>query len=113
MIPKSIEKLCLMFCGCCSKEGTWGEIFKELLRLEAKTFFPEDGLAQALVDHVGMSEHGTSVRGGWLTPEGKEALEFLREHGILWEDSAFWELSDGSWVGDSAKPERRYVTRSS
>jgi hypothetical protein len=75
-----------MFCGCATTENTWGLILAELERLDRGECREDDGLAAAIVDHFDLSEHGTSIRGGWLTNDGKEALAFLRLHGADWRD---------------------------
>lgn len=85
-LPNSMKKLAEVFCGCCTPENTWKPILEELERLDRKEYKSDDDLASAIVDHSGLSEHGGSIRGGWLTPTGEEALAFLREYGIEWRD---------------------------
>lgn len=101
-LPDSILPFANMFCGCATTENTWGAVLAELDRLERKEYLEDDGLAQALCDHVGLSEHGTAIRGGWLTDKGVEALAFLRKWGIDWEDKAHFVASDGVHYGDTS-----------
>ena len=98
-LPASVARIADFFCGCCTVEATWGAVRFELERLDAGIYDGNDGLAAALVYRLGLSEHGTSIRGGWLTPEGTEALAFLREHGIEWEDRGAWVGPDGCFYG--------------
>lgn len=88
LVPKGIEKLAEITCGCSSTETTWGLFFAEMERLERGEFKPNDDLTTAVCAWAGISEHGTSVRGGWLTENGKAALAFLREHGVDWRSSS-------------------------
>lgn len=59
-------------------------------------------LAVNALDHAGMIEHGSSVAGSWLTDAGKEALAFLREHGVTWNEGQRWIDSDGVTHGHTA-----------
>ena len=94
-LPDAMMGLANLVCGCATPESTWGEILSELERLEREEY-RDDGLAAHIVDHLRLSEHGTSVRGGWLTEDGAVALAFLREHGIDWSaDKGFFVDSDG------------------
>lgn len=105
-VPASIEKLCGVFCGCGNPGAVWQVILDELARCEGGTGkkWPETGheyLAAYVVDYAGMTEHGGSVGGAWLTPEGEEALKFLREWGADWSESktVSFVASDGSVCG--------------
>jgi hypothetical protein len=94
-VPDPIVKLAGMFCGCCTVETTWGAVLQELERLDQMQFAENDGLAAAIVDHLGLSDHGVSIRGGWLTSAGQEALAFLRENGVDWQSRGEWIDSEG------------------
>ena len=69
VVPKGIERLVEITCGCVTVETTWGLFFAELERLERGEFKPNDDLAASVCDWAHCSEHGTSVRGGWLTED--------------------------------------------
>jgi hypothetical protein len=99
-LPDGIMHLAEIFCGCVTTENTWQPIIDELERLDRGEYKRDDDLAASIVDHLKLSEHGTSIRGGWLTPLGKEALEFLREHGADWADKGTWIGSDGCSYGE-------------
>lgn len=99
-LPASMSLLYDFFCGCNTRENTYGAILAELERCERGEYQANDGLAAAIVDKLRLSEHGTSIRGSWLTEDGRVALAFLREHGACWDDKE-WEHpdGDGSLVG--------------
>jgi len=100
-LPPGVAKLNAMLCGCCTNENTWVPILEELERLDRGEYQGEDGLAAAIVDHLHLSEHGVSIRAGWLTEEGKAALSFLREWGVDWMDKGEFiddeGVSHGFW----------------
>lgn len=102
-LPDGMKGLAGMFCGCCSIENTWDLILDELQRLGRLDYLPEDGLAAAIVDHLGLSEHGTSIRGGWLTKAGDDALAFLTMHGTDWaRNKGYFVDSEGVTHGSEA-----------
>lgn len=99
-LPAPVARIASFFCGCNTTENTWGAVLAELERLDRGDYDRNDGLAAALVDHLELSEHGCSVRGGWLTEDGKAALAWFREYGIdglctggpwLDEEGCYWE----------------------
>lgn len=90
-LPQGIADLASMFC-CGAEEGTWGAIQEELERCERHEFRDSHHLAAAIADYFALTEHGTSVRGAWLTPKGQETLAFLQEHGWRWDEAP------GGWV---------------
>lgn len=83
VLPKAIGKIASMICGCAPVE-VWESIY-EVLKSHGKT--ENVGLVHCLCDHVGMTEHGTSLRGAWLTDEGRRCLEFFNTYGADWSDS--------------------------
>ena len=101
-LPDSILKIAELFCGCATIENTWALVRLELERLGRAEYKADDDLAAHLVDHLGLSEHGTSVRGGWLTDPGCEALAWFQENG---DDGVHekgpWIDSEGTWWGVS------------
>ena len=76
------------FCGCgCPEEAI--SFLLELLELcplydnrePFEKLIPNEGLQYLTLytlDHFDLIEHGTSVRGSWLTDKGKAILELLR-----------------------------------
>lgn len=54
-------------------------------------------LLSALIDRLGLSEHGTSIRNPWLTDEGVRLLNGLRAVTAPKIDSARGEAYDGTW----------------
>ncbi|HEX9640697.1 MAG TPA: hypothetical protein VGB13_05230 [Candidatus Krumholzibacteria bacterium] len=102
-LPAGMKLLSLAICGCCTEESTWGLILAELERLERVEYKRDDDLAAVVVDHCGLSEHGVSIRGGWLTDRGKEALAFLREYGIDWRDKGLFVDDEGVHHGSDTR----------
>jgi len=102
LLPRGMKHIAQIFCGCATPENTWYPILAELERLEREEFKHEDDLASAIVDHTGLSAHGGSIRGGWLTVAGVEALAFLREYGIDWGDKGPFVDDDGCHWGYAA-----------
>lgn len=75
------------FCGCGQPEAGAAALLR-LLRLhplyehgdELRTWIPDDGVRFLLlcaVDRLGLTEHGGSIEGGWLTDEGRATLDAL------------------------------------
>lgn len=92
LLPLSIAKIDSCFCGCGDPEAAWGWVLTYLLglKLHAPPNEPESGaewVAIYLMDHLGMTEHGSCLHGAWLTDSGEEALAFLVEHGSGWQES--------------------------
>lgn len=100
-LPAGIARVGRIFCGCCTVENTWGAVFAELERCERAEHKGDDGLAAAICDHCGLTDHGTSIRGAWLTDSGKESLAFLREYGIGFISDGFWlDVENGVCWGE-------------
>ena len=98
-LPDSIAKVAQVFCGCGDPEMSWKEIHSCLRDADqlAGTYVT-DGPTQLvayLLDHLGLTDHGTSIYYHWLTDEGKEALRFFEEHGPRWKERGPWLDSDG------------------
>lgn len=96
----------LRFCSCDEPEATLDELkdaleriatitrtrdkkwqFKEALTPHLEWFKAHRFLVYSL-DALGLTEHGYSIGGGWLTSRGERLLEALRAHTEDWEDSA-------------------------
>jgi hypothetical protein len=103
-VPAGIAKLSLMFCGCGDPDSAW-ETVREYLECYEKwgiachdgtcidiaaSYQPKletgaDWIVAYVLDHAGLTEHGSNVRGAWLTEGGDEALAFLKAWGDDWE----------------------------
>ena len=100
-LPLGVAKLANVICGCAS-DSVWQAVIDELERCAATRFSPEETLVAHVVDHCGLSEHGTSIRGGWLTPAGEDALAFLRKWGADWHDKGEFLDDEGITWGQPA-----------
>lgn len=109
-VPDGIAKVADVFCGCGSPCDAWVEVHKELKRCgtegDAKQAPNDSGLwyiMAYLLDHSGLTEHGTSIRWAWLTADGAAALAFLDEWGSEWpeHESADFVRKDGVVIGGS------------
>lgn len=81
-VPDSLMELNRMLCGCGDPVAVVEAVHAELKRSEAKEWKqgPETGAEWLLVytlDHLGMTEHGSSVHCAWLTADGAESLAWL------------------------------------
>lgn len=94
IIPDGIAKIDDVFCGCGDPEAAWEEIKKELTRLNQEHMerkeIESSGLwyiMAYLIGHMELSEHGGGIGGAWLTPLGKETLDFLEKYGANWKEN--------------------------
>jgi hypothetical protein len=108
LLPEYIREITEIFCGCGQPETAWQWI-KDYLTLcherkwEKGCWAPETGqdyLAVYLMDHLRLTEHGTSVRYCWLEKKGEQVLAFLNEHGVDWEDGKWVDEAGTSWGDD-------------
>jgi hypothetical protein len=93
-IPGGIKKLFGMFCGCGQPDAAWNAVLTELKRchhnhlaesLSEHIYPPETGewyVMAYVLEHCDLTEHGGSVGGSWLTPDGQDAMDFLEKHGV-------------------------------
>lgn len=68
------------------EQGAWKEVTRRL-----DLIVPDSTLGYVLLyalDAVGWLEHGTGIRGSWLTPDGELALRLLNEEATVPEDIA-------------------------
>ncbi len=91
-------------CGCEDPDivGSFHEILKEFAKPweqrrnfddwadELLPLAPWQYLPLTVLDDMGLLEHGTSSRSGWLTDKGRAALAFIEKYGT---DSDDWEES--------------------
>lgn len=99
-LPDPISKISSVFCGCGAHSTAWNWVFDYLERVSRKSYYEsiDDGatlIAAYLMSHLGLTEHGSSIHGCWLTDAGSEALAFLNEHGSDWDQKAEWIDSSG------------------
>ena len=80
------------FCGCGSPDLAASRL-RDLLALHPlhanreafEALVPDDGLEMLLLytlSHFGLTEHGGTVGGGWLTPLGAQVLEALHREAV-------------------------------
>lgn len=108
MLPDSIRDISACFCGCGSPDVAWQWVLDYLARhgdedAAKRWTAAETGpewIAVYLMDHLDLTEHGTGIRGAWLTERGEEALAFLREHGPDWDEKGYFVDSEGCSHGD-------------
>lgn len=92
-------------CGCGSPEVACAALLR-LLRLhplydhveELNAWIDDDGVRHLLLyflHDLGLTDHGGTVWGAWLSPKGQAALAALERE----EDDDFMALSSGSWCG--------------
>jgi hypothetical protein len=103
-LPASVVHLDDMFCGCGDTSAAWDWVKEYLLRLHQRddgagwTWKPETGaeyIAAYLLDHLELTEHGSTIRCPWLTDSGREMLAFLEAEGSDWQDKGPWVDADG------------------
>lgn len=106
LLPEPIVRIAEVFCGCGSPEAAWTwvrDYLKEHESGSSNLRYPETGLefvAIYLVDHLGLTEHGSNIAWCWLTEEGKGALAFLEEHGPDWASSGWWIDREGTTLSN-------------
>lgn len=105
LLPASIVSISEVFCGCGSPQAAWAWVRDYLKEREtgSNAPYPEAGLewvAIYLMDHLGLTEHGSNIAWCWLTEGGKEALAFLEENGPDWASRGWWIDSEGTTHSD-------------
>lgn len=105
MLPEPIARIARVFCGCGCPDDAWGWVAEYLGKLERKEpigddFGGEVMICLYLMAHLELTEHGGSVYGCWLNPDGETALRFLRENGVDWADKGRFVDSQGCSWGD-------------
>lgn len=108
-LPDSVMRVDDCFCGCGEPEKAWTWVRDYLERIDDSKkpdWFkhPDTGaelVAVYLMDHLRLSEHGSSIGGSWTTEDGKEVLAFLKANGVDWKETGYWVDSRGrSHKGD-------------
>lgn len=77
LMPQGVVDLANFFCGCATKENTWMVVEE---RLANKEYQPNDDILTAVLDYFNLTDHGTSIRGAWLTEKGEQTLKFLQDY---------------------------------
>lgn len=92
-VPEPITRLDEMFCGCGEPETVWTWVRDYLAFLRPGSggwpFKPETGpeyLAVYILDHLELTDHGSTIRCPFLTDVGEEVLAFLEANGPNWKD---------------------------
>ena len=105
LLPVGIQRAVRFVCGCGTPEHFWQTILDILEMSDAPRDLEKpsplyawlspcvDGgddpvrwFALYVVSGLDLLEHGCSVRGSWLTDDGRGVLSFLREYGTGWQD---------------------------
>jgi hypothetical protein len=94
IVPPPFAKIAACFCHCGSPGIAYQTVLDYLENfslvdkdwdkrtLELKT--GEQYITAYLLTTLGLLEHGGQVGGSWITPEGVQARDFLREYGTSW-----------------------------
>ncbi len=92
-MPENVVKIWRLICGCSDTTKTWTWILEYLTKCASEDSYLNDDdlsggeiLAMNLLRDLGFTEHGTSIRGSWITDNGKEIIEFINKMGIDWTD---------------------------
>ncbi len=101
-LPEYMEGIHDILCGCGDHTPVWEAVVWELDRCGTRFSTGnrsdlETGrqeLIAHLLCHLELTEHGSSVYGGWLTEKGIDVLGFLKSHGADWEEKADWVTKD-------------------
>jgi hypothetical protein len=130
VIPKGIDKVGRLCCGCGRSEEFW-QVVKDVLtacdghpcddeeyRKKQEQRFEEmfgdiwtgnsyKWFALYVIgsDELDLMEHGGNISGSWLTRDGELALAFLIEWGIDWQETkgVDFRTSDGHYIGGESK----------
>lgn len=115
-MPDGIAAVKEMMCGCGDHEAVWttvrdyleacGRPIDQRSRLSVDALDGRDWLFLYVMDHCGLTEHGSGIYFAWLTDAGKAALAFLVEHGTAWDywvdgvtQVEFYD-KDGTWLNN-------------
>ena len=87
--PSGIKRLASVFCGCGDPDAAWQVVGAELRRCatphDQRKGHPGDNndcwwVLAYLLDHLRLTEHGSSVSGAWLDGDGQAALDWLDQN---------------------------------
>jgi hypothetical protein len=117
-LPDCVARLDEYFCGCGEPSEAW-QCVRDYLRIAQSGYAglsrdftswagltrdlprkwpygdPRDMFVAYVLAHLRYTEHGVSIRGAWLTDDGKELLRFLETEGCDWCDQGEWIDSEG------------------
>lgn len=87
-LPKEIETIHWMCCGCGERDKMWTAIHNYL---ENFSLIGDDWTKRTIelvtgeqyflayyLDDIGLLDHGSGIGGSWITEQGGQVLEFLR-----------------------------------
>jgi len=98
LLPDPIARLDGLICGCGSPDLVWSWIrsfLEDPGQLRQHLEEPTWWFCAYVIGSVGLTEHGGSIAGAWLTQDGQEVLEWLHEHGPDWAETPGWVDSQG------------------
>ena len=86
--PDGVKRLASVFCVCGDPDAAWQAVRAELRRCgtpyDQRQPYPADNgywwVLAYLLDHLRLTEHGSSVGGAWLDGDGQAALDWLDQH---------------------------------
>lgn len=68
------------FCGCGSPKDSLKKIYDGLMYIKKQVPAEVDDILLYVFDKEGLTEHGVSVWGSWLSDYGKQVLRFMEEY---------------------------------
>lgn len=84
-LPEGVVQFSELMCGCGQPILCWEELHKFLKKHTSKE--PYENTEEPLrlffyyvINHLGFTEHGTSIYGAWATEKGKEVLAWLEKN---------------------------------
>ena len=100
-LPLPMAAIDAVFCGCGDPDSSWDWIAGYLLKIinqQWDELSPTEQIVAYLLDHLGLTEHGTTIRCCWLTDKGMIVLGFLCRWGSDWQksiDEVWWVDIEG------------------
>lgn len=84
-LPKGILEFHKLLCGCGSPGMCWDSLiwYLEICTSKENYFNTENSFElffMYVISHLGLTEHGTSIYGSWITEKGKECLNWLHRN---------------------------------
>lgn len=84
-LPEGIVEFNELLCGCGCPASCWELLHQYLKKCASDNFYYREGSPFELffmyvVDHLGFTEHGTSINGAWITSKGKKTLAWLEQN---------------------------------
>lgn len=83
-LPEGIVEFSELLCGCGDPQICWTLLYLYLSLKTIKQYQDEQDAARLffvyVINHLKLTEHGTSIYGAWLTEKGKGVLEWLTKN---------------------------------